>query len=80
MPSVPFSYYTDRFLNYLAIERNYSGHTTVNYRIDLDEFSIFLESAGCRHILSIYNLEAYCHVHRQAADARLEAVTSSAKC
>jgi len=46
MSSVPFSYYTDRFLNYLAIERNYSAHTTVNYRIDLDEFSIFLGSAG----------------------------------
>ncbi len=30
--------YLDKFLSYLEIERNYSDHTLVNYRIDLNEF------------------------------------------
>ena len=36
-------------------------------------------SAGCKNILSIYNLEAYCHIHRQLVDAKYEPVLSSAK-
>ncbi|MCK9572892.1 MAG: tyrosine recombinase XerC [Candidatus Omnitrophica bacterium] len=39
---VPFSYYIDKFLNYLAIEKNYSNHTITNYHIDLKEFESFL--------------------------------------
>lgn len=30
--------YLDKFLSYLEIEKNYSGHTILNYRIDLEEF------------------------------------------
>lgn len=30
--------YLDKFLSYLEIEKNYSPHTILNYRIDLDEF------------------------------------------
>ena len=30
--------YLDKFLSYIEIERNYSPHTILNYRIDLDEF------------------------------------------
>ncbi|MBU2102034.1 MAG: tyrosine recombinase XerC [Candidatus Omnitrophota bacterium] len=40
-----FSYYIERYLNYLHIEKNYSSHTILNYRIDLVEFEHFL-SAG----------------------------------
>jgi integrase/recombinase XerC len=39
---IPFSYYIDKFLNYLKIERNYSAHTVVNYGVDLREFNAFL--------------------------------------
>ena len=39
---VPVSYYSDRFLNYLSIEKNYSRHTLVNYKIDLTELEQFL--------------------------------------
>jgi tyrosine recombinase XerC len=32
----------DKFFTYLEVEKNYSGHTTLNYRIDLEEFAEFL--------------------------------------
>lgn len=32
-----------KFLTYLEVEKNYSDHTIVNYRIDLDEFFDFLK-------------------------------------
>ncbi|MDD5195795.1 MAG: tyrosine recombinase XerC [Candidatus Omnitrophica bacterium] len=37
-----FSYYIDKFINYLRIEKNYSPHTIINYTIDLKEFEQFL--------------------------------------
>jgi tyrosine recombinase XerC len=33
-----------QFLSYLEIEKNYSAHTILNYRIDLEEFFDFLEN------------------------------------
>lgn len=50
---VPFSYYIDRFLNYLAIEKNYSSHTITNYSIDLKEFEAFLVSHNSKDIKEI---------------------------
>ncbi|MCM8831029.1 MAG: tyrosine recombinase XerC [Candidatus Omnitrophica bacterium] len=41
---ITFSYYIDKFLNYLAIEKNYSSHTIFNYKIDLKEFEEFLNA------------------------------------
>ncbi len=35
--------FLDKFLSFLEIERNYSRHTLVNYKIDLDEFFGFLK-------------------------------------
>lgn len=35
--------YLDQFFTYLEVEKNYSGHTTLNYRIDLEEFAKFLD-------------------------------------
>jgi tyrosine recombinase XerC len=32
----------ERFVRYLEIEKNYSGHTVLNYRLDLDDFLKFL--------------------------------------
>ncbi len=37
--------YLDKFLSYLEIEKNYSKHTLVNYRLDLEEFMKFLGDA-----------------------------------
>jgi len=34
--------YIDQFLSYLEVEKNYSSHTLLNYKIDLDEFLVFL--------------------------------------
>ena len=34
--------YLDKFFTYLDIEKNYSTHTALNYRIDLEEFAAFL--------------------------------------
>jgi tyrosine recombinase XerC len=50
---VPFSYYIDKFLNYLTIEKNYSNHTITNYHIDLKEFESFLANNGPKDIKEI---------------------------
>ncbi len=34
----------ERFLKYLALEKNYSGHTVTSYKKDLEQFSTFLAS------------------------------------
>lgn len=38
-----FKRYVDKFLKYLEIEKNYSPHTLLNYRKDLEEFSSFVQ-------------------------------------
>jgi tyrosine recombinase XerC len=38
--------YLEKFITYLEVERNYSSHTTLNYRIDLEEFFKFLGPAS----------------------------------
>ncbi|MCF7873288.1 MAG: tyrosine recombinase XerC [Candidatus Omnitrophica bacterium] len=41
---VPYSYYIDKFLNYIEMEKNYSIHTCKNYKQDLKEFEKFLKN------------------------------------
>ena len=36
------SQHLDKFLKNLEIEKNYSEHTLLNYRLDLEEFFTFL--------------------------------------
>lgn len=50
---IPFSYYIDKFLNYIAVEKNYSPYTVTSYRVDLREFDEFLNSCGGRDIKNI---------------------------
>lgn len=50
---IPFSYYIDKFLNYLTIEKNYSSCTTANYKTDLYDFDVFLNSRGGKDIKDI---------------------------
>ncbi len=47
---IPFPYYLDKFLSYLEIERNYSLHTLVNYRVDLKELEDFLQGRDLKQI------------------------------
>jgi integrase/recombinase XerC len=49
----PFTYYTDKFLNYLSVEKNYSPHTLTNYKIDLKEFQGFIVSLNVSDIKKI---------------------------
>ncbi|MDD2703154.1 MAG: tyrosine recombinase XerC [Candidatus Omnitrophica bacterium] len=37
--------YIEKFIRYLEIEKNYSGHTVLNYKIDLIDFKAFLGEA-----------------------------------
>lgn len=39
-----------KFLTYLEIERNYSDHTILNYKIDLDEFFDFLNGLSLKDV------------------------------
>lgn len=41
---IPLSYYTEKFLSYLEIEKNYSQHTLINYNHDLKDLEYFLSS------------------------------------
>ncbi len=41
---IPFSYYREKFINYLKIEKNYSSYTITSYNKDLKELEFFLES------------------------------------
>lgn len=50
---IPYSYYIDKFINYIEIEKNYSAHTCKNYRRDLEEFRDFLEKSGAEDIQNI---------------------------
>ncbi len=34
--------YIEKFIRYLEIEKNYSAHTTLNYKLDLEDFSKFI--------------------------------------
>ena len=56
---IPFSYYSDKFLNYVVIEKNYSNHTFINYRIDLKEFGDFLGSQKALDIKEIDYCKSY---------------------
>ena len=42
--------YLDKFFTYLEVEKNYSSHTSLNYRIDLEEFAIFLDKASVEDV------------------------------
>ena len=50
---IPFSYYIDKFINYINIEKNYSPHTLTGYKTDLGEFDSFLNSRPNSNIQKI---------------------------
>jgi integrase/recombinase XerC len=42
--------YVDKFISYLEIEKNYSGHTLLNYRSDLEEFFKFANDVAVEKV------------------------------
>ncbi|MDD5690241.1 MAG: tyrosine recombinase XerC [Candidatus Omnitrophica bacterium] len=42
--------YIEKFIRYLEIEKNYSAHTVVNYKLDLNDFGRFLAGAELEKI------------------------------
>ena len=42
--------YIEKFIRYLEIEKNYSGHTVINYRLDLEDFSKFAGDAALESV------------------------------
>lgn len=42
--------YIDKFIRYLEIEKNYSKHTILNYRLDLEEFKGFLGERAVENV------------------------------
>ena len=42
--------FIEKFIRYIDIEKNYSVHTQLNYRLDLEEFGGFLKDVGVERI------------------------------
>lgn len=42
--------YIEKFIRYLDIEKNYSKHTILNYRLDLEDFMNFLSGQGLEKV------------------------------
>jgi tyrosine recombinase XerC len=42
--------YIEKFIRYLEIEKNYSGHTILNYRLDLEGFKSFLANTAVEQV------------------------------
>lgn len=55
--------YVEKFLSYLEIEKNYSKHTILNYKIDLNEFFVFLKDTSIERV-------DYFHLRRFLASLR----------
>ncbi|MDD5595660.1 MAG: site-specific integrase, partial [Candidatus Omnitrophica bacterium] len=42
--------YIEKFIRYLDIEKNYSKHTILNYKLDLEGFRAFLKEAPLENV------------------------------
>jgi tyrosine recombinase XerC len=42
--------FVEKFIRYLEIEKNYSGHTILNYRLDLEDFQAFLGTSPVERV------------------------------
>ncbi|HTY45899.1 MAG TPA: tyrosine recombinase XerC [Patescibacteria group bacterium] len=42
--------YIEKFVRYLEIEKNYSSHTVLNYRLDLEDFKKFLDQTPVENV------------------------------
>ncbi|MCM8792490.1 MAG: tyrosine recombinase XerC [Candidatus Omnitrophica bacterium] len=48
--TLDIQYYIDKFMRYLEIEKNYSFHTCLNYKLDLEEFKNFLKGISLDNV------------------------------
>lgn len=42
--------YIDKFIRYLEIEKNYSRHTVLNYKLDLKDFALFIKDTAAEDV------------------------------
>lgn len=42
--------YIEKFIRYMEIEKNYSGHTILNYKLDLQDFNKFLAGTALENV------------------------------
>jgi len=47
---IPLAHYIEKFLDFLKIEKNFSPHTILNYKIDLDEFSQVIKDIDIKKV------------------------------
>ena len=50
--------YVEKFISYLDIEKNYSKHTLLNYKIDLEEFFLYLQETPIERV-DYFHLRRY---------------------
>ena len=50
--------YVEKFISYLDIEKNYSKHTLLNYKLDLEEFFVFLQETPIERV-DYFHLRRY---------------------
>lgn len=54
--------YIDKFINYLKIEKNASGHTVLNYSIDLKDFASFLGESSVESVSYLFLRKYLAHM------------------
>ncbi len=54
--------YIEKFMNYLSIEKNASGHTILNYTIDLKDFAGFLGESGIESVNYLFLRKYLAHM------------------
>lgn len=54
--------YIDKFINYLKIEKNASGHTVLNYSVDLKNFASFLGSSSVESVSYLFLRKYLAHM------------------
>ena len=54
--------YINKFMNYLKIEKNASGHTVLNYSVDLKDFASFLGSSSVESVNYLFLRKYLAHM------------------
>ena len=57
--------YVDKFLSYLEIEKNYSHHTLLNYRLDLEEFFQSMENISIEAVKYLHLRKFLAHLRQK---------------
>lgn len=60
----------EKFLRYLEIEKNASSHTTLNYRLDLEEFRVFLKDIEIEKVDYLFVRKYLAHLREKNLTVR----------